>query len=67
MYRYVKALGPKGERAPRAVPPGQEPTTPYVLMVPQQRGKAQGGARPQGARGMGQAKPAPSASTPAKP
>jgi len=35
LYRYVKALGPKGDRAPRAVPAGTEPTTSYVLMVPQ--------------------------------
>ena len=36
LYRYVKALGPKGERMPRAVAPDSEPGTPYVLMVPQQ-------------------------------
>ena len=35
MYRYIKALGPKGTRTPRAVPPTQEPTTPYISMVPQ--------------------------------
>ena len=32
MYRYIRSLGAKGERAPRAVPPGQTPTTPYVNM-----------------------------------
>jgi hypothetical protein len=66
MYRYVKALGPKGERAPRAVPPDQEPTTPYVLMVPQGPGApgaaapkaaAPKTARPQGARAMPRATP----------
>ncbi|HEV7589318.1 MAG TPA: hypothetical protein VGO40_14475 [Longimicrobium sp.] len=36
LYRYVKALGPKGAPVPRAVAPGAEPATPYVLMVPQQ-------------------------------
>ena len=36
LYRYVKSLGPKGERMPRAVAPDSEPGTPYVLMVPQQ-------------------------------
>ena len=35
MYRYIHALGPKGERTPRPVPPGQEPTTAFILMVPQ--------------------------------
>jgi hypothetical protein len=35
MYRYVKALGPKGQRMPRAVPPGTEPSTLYIPMVPQ--------------------------------
>ncbi len=35
LYRYVHALGPKGERTPRPVPPGQEPSTAYISMVPQ--------------------------------
>ncbi len=35
MYRYLHALGPVGVRMPRAVPPGQEPTTAYISMVPQ--------------------------------
>ncbi|HEV2644310.1 MAG TPA: c-type cytochrome [Candidatus Elarobacter sp.] len=30
LYRYIKSLGPKGERTPRSVPPGQTPTGPYV-------------------------------------
>ena len=34
IYRYVHSLGPAGERTPRAVPPGQEPTTPFIWMVP---------------------------------
>jgi hypothetical protein len=38
MYRYVKALGPKGQRMPRAVAPGTEPTTMYIPMVPQKPG-----------------------------
>ena len=38
MYRYLRALGPRGERAPRAVAPDSEPTTPYIWMVPQQPG-----------------------------
>jgi hypothetical protein len=36
LYRYIHGLGPKGERMPRGVPPGQEPTTPYVSLVPVQ-------------------------------
>lgn len=36
MYQYIHALGPKGERMPRSVPPGQAPTTPYVDMTVQQ-------------------------------
>ncbi|AGP34563.1 hypothetical protein [Sorangium cellulosum] len=35
MYRFIRSLGAKGARAPRAVPPGEEPETPYILMVPQ--------------------------------
>jgi hypothetical protein len=38
LYRYVKSLGPKGERAPRMVPPDSTPKTPFILMVPQQPG-----------------------------
>ena len=34
MYRYIRSLGAKGERAPRPVPPGQTPTTPYINMEP---------------------------------
>ncbi|XXX79090.1 cytochrome C [Sorangium sp. So ce134] len=35
MYRFIRSLGAKGARAPRAVAPGEEPATPYILMVPQ--------------------------------
>ncbi|MDB4947567.1 MAG: hypothetical protein JWM27_216 [Gemmatimonadetes bacterium] len=38
MYRYIRGLGPRGERMPRGVPPGQEPTTPYVSFTPVQPG-----------------------------
>lgn len=34
MYRYIHSLGPMGERMPRSVPPGTEPTTPYIDMMP---------------------------------
>ncbi|MGE5609645.1 MAG: cytochrome C [Bacillota bacterium] len=35
VYQYIKDLGPKGESMPGALPPGQEPTTPYLVMEPQ--------------------------------
>lgn len=35
MYRFIKALGPKGVLVPAHVPPNHEPKTPYVLFVPQ--------------------------------
>lgn len=34
MYRYIRSLGPAGSPAPRAVPPGGTPTTPYINFVP---------------------------------
>lgn len=39
MYRYIRSLGPRGERMPRGVPPNQEPTTPYVDFRPRQPAK----------------------------
>lgn len=35
MYRYIRSLGPAGKAAPRFVPPGREPVTPYVDLTPQ--------------------------------
>jgi mono/diheme cytochrome c family protein len=35
LYRYIRTLGPKGTRAPAAVAPGREVTTPFILFVPQ--------------------------------
>jgi mono/diheme cytochrome c family protein len=35
VYNYIKSLGPKGEKAPVAVAPGQEPQTPYFIFEPQ--------------------------------
>lgn len=32
LYRYLHHLGNKGEHVPAYVPPGQEPTTPYLSM-----------------------------------
>ena len=34
MYRYIKSLGPNTNGVPRAVPPGKEPTGPYVWVTP---------------------------------
>ncbi|WP_437591456.1 cytochrome C [Sorangium sp. So ce1000] len=36
MYRFIRSLGEKGVPAPQAAPPGEEPATPYINMVPQQ-------------------------------
>ena len=40
LYRYIRSLGPRGERMPRSVAPNTEPTTPYIWMVPRQPGAA---------------------------
>ena len=34
VYRYIVSLGAAGEVMPTAVPPGVEPTTPYVSLEP---------------------------------
>jgi cytochrome c553 len=35
MYRYIKSLGPKQNGVPRGLPPGKEPTGPYIWVTPQ--------------------------------
>jgi mono/diheme cytochrome c family protein len=35
MYRYIKSLGPKPNGVPRGLPPGREPTGPYIWVTPQ--------------------------------
>lgn len=35
MHRYIHSLGPAGPATPPAIPPGQEPATPYYDFVPQ--------------------------------
>ena len=30
VYRYIRSMGPKGDRAPDFLPPGQEPPRPYI-------------------------------------
>jgi len=42
VYRYIRSLGPIGKPAPLAVPPDQEPTTPYLSLMPIQPVAAQG-------------------------
>ncbi|MDH3456723.1 MAG: cytochrome C [Gemmatimonadota bacterium] len=34
LYRYISSLGAFGEPAPTALPPGQEPSTPYFVLDP---------------------------------
>ena len=34
LYQYIKSLGDPGEQVPAAVPPDQEPKTPYYPLVP---------------------------------
>lgn len=34
LYLYIKSLGEPGEQVPDALPPGQEPKTPYVVAAP---------------------------------
>lgn len=38
MYAYIKHLGPAGEPAPKFLPPGEQPATPFIVMVPQMPG-----------------------------
>ncbi len=42
VYRYIRSLGPIGKPAPIAVPPDQEPTTPYLSLMPIQPGTPSG-------------------------
>lgn len=34
MYRYIKSLGPKPSGVPRSLPPGKEPSGPYIWVTP---------------------------------
>jgi mono/diheme cytochrome c family protein len=34
IYAFIKSLGPKGEAAPAALPPGQTPDQPYFYFMP---------------------------------
>jgi len=39
IYVYIRSLGPAGEPAPDALPPGQPPMTPYIRAEPVAPGK----------------------------
>ena len=39
LYQYIQSLGLAGERMPAAVPPDQEPTTPYLSLFPVEPGQ----------------------------
>jgi hypothetical protein len=41
MFRYIHSLGAAGNPAPRGLPPGATPTTPYINFVPVQPGSGQ--------------------------
>lgn len=43
LYRYIDSLGPFGEPVPSAVPPGEEPSTPFISLAPQNMEAAPGG------------------------
>ena len=34
LYQFIRSLGLAGERMPSALPPDQEPTTPYLSLFP---------------------------------
>jgi hypothetical protein len=36
LYRYIKSLGPSRDFVPYALPPGEEPTGPYIQLSPPQ-------------------------------
>lgn len=35
IYAFLRSLGPSGDPVPAFVPPDREPTTPFLLLVPQ--------------------------------
>ena len=47
LYRFIRGLGPAGERAPDALPPGQTPPPPVLaLVLPSAPGGAAAAAAP---------------------
>ncbi len=45
LYLHIKSLGDPGEQVPDALPPGEEPKTPYVIAAPPIMPKAGGATR----------------------
>ena len=48
IYRYLRDLGPIGDHSPAAVPPDQEPSTPYLSLMPIQPGAPATPTKPAG-------------------
>ncbi len=46
IYAYLKHLGPAGEPVPAALPPGQTPKTPYIVMTPVAGGDSADASKP---------------------
>ncbi|QXD15539.1 hypothetical protein GQ464_000900 [Rhodocaloribacter litoris] len=46
IYRFIHALGPRGEPMPAAVAPGEKPATPYFDFTPQQMERLPVGTSP---------------------
>ncbi|GAB3506821.1 hypothetical protein [Pseudoxanthomonas daejeonensis] len=48
LYRFIRGMGPAGERAPDALPPGQTPPPPVLALIlpPAPQGSAPGGNAP---------------------
>ncbi len=44
IYRYIRSLGALGDSVPQPVPPDQEPTTPYISLMPIQPEAAAAGS-----------------------
>lgn len=38
IYRFIETLGPPGDSVPANLPPGEEPTTPYIPFTPREPG-----------------------------
>ena len=38
IYRFIESLGAPGDSVPANVPPGEEPTTPYIPFTPREPG-----------------------------
>ena len=45
MWSYIRSLGPAGQPMPDALPPGAEPTGPYITMAPPTIGTGKAGTK----------------------